>query len=273
MPLYVENDEAEGILRAGGRAPYGADEWQLVQTHLIHRSGEIEELWRPSQDSGAEDPAALIAALDGAIAAHGLEAGPRLIDYRNPLADEVGEGGLVLRAVLRYFEQDSMPYGHAYTVDSIALSAEELAQLRPPSPEATAWSVSEPLARAVMLHLRPPLDQAEDRDADALAQVTGASLDAAVIARGAEEVVVGLRGTLAMRCPGPPPPLPDSPRDWVDLQAVDIAMDGFLRLDAETGAVRDAGLVADRAALVTPGGQTIRYYGVARAITPSGEPY
>jgi len=72
VPLYVENDEAAEIIKKAGKNSYGGHQWQLVQTHLILPTGELQELWRPSHNTGGEDPEDLHKALQDAIDRLGL---------------------------------------------------------------------------------------------------------------------------------------------------------------------------------------------------------
>lgn len=271
VPLYVENDEAERILRAGGKEPYAEDQWQLVQTHLILKSGQIQELWRPGTDTGPNDALRLAAVLDVTISALGLSPGEPLPAYHNPRFDTVGEGGLLLRTVARFPLQENLQRKRTFAIDWITLDAADVAGLLPPAGAGTApYPISEDLATAVLIHLRPPLDTAQDLDETALKIVHAAGMRGRVLGERDGLTVVGLAGALSLVRPlwmGPPERLDDK---WRALKQAHLKVQGFLLMDPHTRQVVDLQLETTEASLVPPDGRPVVYEATARITRDAG---
>lgn len=255
------------MLRQGGVEPYGAHEWQLVQSHLLLGSGEIQELWRPGPDSGREDAADLIGALDKAIAQLELKPQPPLPGYTNPRLAAVGPGGLVMQVVLRFPPQPNVRGQRNLGVDWISLSAEEAAPLLPPAGIGDdTWDIPEALAAGLLIHFRPPVDIAMDEDEAALAQVTDVQLRARILGEVGGITHVGLAGGLTMARPPWAAPLTEDGGKWIGIKRASFKARGFLAVNEGTGEIVDAAMELTQATLIPPDGREVRYEGVAQRL-------
>lgn len=238
MPLYVPNDEAERILERYGGAPYAADDWQLVQTHLIVGDG-LEELWRPGADSGPEGAEELAEALDRAIAHHALGDLPPLPAYLNDRFEQVGDGGVLLRTVLRFPQVGEVTLRRTFTLDWIPLTADDVRALLPPPGSDGPHHVPDALARRIWLTLRPPRDQAQDPEPLARRLVRDAVLRTRVVSSEGATTTVAVAGALRLRRPWWWGPVGDGSGTWSEVVAAEARLRGVITLvEGEVGDVR-----------------------------------
>jgi hypothetical protein len=269
VPLYVENDAAEQILRSHGQQPYADEEWQLVQTWLVLPDGELRELWRPGPRNGDGDQGELLRALDGAISDLALVDLPAPAPHENQRLAAVGEDGALLEVVIRVPRQEAHRNGRNFTVDWIPLEAGDVAALLPPA-GALARDVAPALARRILVHLRPPLDTATDPHEAALARMAPVHLETWFLEEGAGFRRYGLAGSMRI---GPAPGTPAEPMPgradavpWSDLRDVMVEIDGFIDVEAATGRVTDLQVRTTAADAVPPTGQLVHFDAVARFV-------
>ena len=269
VPLYVENDAAEDILRSHGRQPYADDEWQLVQTWLLLPDGALRELWRPGAHTGDGDQGELLQALDGAISELELGEMPAPAPYRNERLDTVGTDGALLEVVVRVPRQDAHRNGRNFAVDWISLDAGDVATLLPPVGQ-TRHDVPPALAREILVHLRPSLDAATDPHASVFARMGPTGLQTWIQSEGDGFRRYGLGGSMRI---GPPPGMPAGPVPgradavpWTALRDVMIQLDGYIDVDIGTGQVTDLQIRTTAADAVPPTGQLVHFDAVARFV-------
>ena len=257
----MENDEAAPILASGGITPYTGQSWQLVQTHLIMPSGEIQELWKPGRDTGAADPDNLLAALDGAIEQLSLTRQPAPEITASRRLRDLEEGGMLLQLSLRIPPQEASPHERNFVVDWIPLGAADLDALRPPQ-DALIYPIPDALAARVLVHFRPSLDKGEDPDADAMAIMTAASLEGMVLSANDEQRIVGLSGSMTMQ--NPQPIVDPGSSHWLGINEASVSVIGYLTIDAKTEDVVDLRLVTEQASFVPPQGQPVHFRAAAQ---------
>jgi hypothetical protein len=265
VPLYVENEEAERILLEAGRKPYSGQEWQLVQTHLIMPSGELLELWRPGHNTGGDDPESLLTAMKTAITDLGLPEKPALPAYRSPRPTSIGEGAALIETVLRFPSQENFPRNHAYTIDWINLSADDIRQFIPSGDHILPTALPSELAAEILIHLRPPLDDAKDPQTKAMALVKAASLQLVSDTVGDGSRTVGFTGSLELKRDQSLPPAEDDDGKWSEILHNDIHVRGFVKF-TESGALQDLQLVTVDTVFSPPNGKEITYNGMARLV-------
>ena len=259
IPLYVENEEASDILLSKGKRPYVGQEWQLVQTHLILPSGALQELWRPGHNTGRDDPINLHRALQGAVEQLDLKASARPSKPYNAVQDD--PEGAVLEVTLRFPKQENFPRDHAFTIDWIQLTAEELALLT--STENVPRALPADLAADVLVHFRPPLDEARDPTAKALASVTHSALKITKHEQQADRNLLMVEGQLQMR--DSVQVIEDHNDKWSRILKGDLAISGYIELES-TGELADIQLLLASAAFTPPQGKKIHYQGFARLV-------
>ena len=279
----MDNATAESILTVAGKSPYKVFDWQLVQTHIIHEDGSIEELWRPGHNTGSDDPVELNKALEAFIQREGLTVRPPIPMAKNPRLAQVGEDGLALRVILRYPRQETFPRNHHYTMDWILFSSDQLSSILPPvGAEGEVYEIAPAVARDVLAHFRPYLDSGvseaygvHDPHAQAVRRTTAASLRGRSIETSPTgTTTVALSGSIRMENLGEP--VPEAPsssakiedQKWVTIRSVDVTVTGFVKLDANTRVVQDMQLILETASLVTPSGAVVEYKGMARKMEP-----
>lgn len=235
-----------------------------MQTHLLLRDGTLQELWRPRAGTGAEDPDALSAALDGAVSDLSLPELPPLPAYVNPRFDECGDDGQLLRVVLRYPDQPSVPGGRPYTVDWIPLTADDLSELLPPGPDVDRWTVDGDLAEDVFVHLRPIRETALDPEKGARRSIAGASIQARRIAAEPGQTAVAFTGAMRMERPLLSKPVDRADDKWTTIVQAHVPLVGRLTADAATGEIQELTLVLDDPWFEPPSGAKVSYQGMAR---------
>ena len=119
------------------------------------------------------------------------------------------------------------------------------------------------LAAKMLVHFRPPLDDAEDPNDKALDLVTKASLIIRDIRAETDRHILGIEGVLEMRSAEKiKPTLNDK---WSRIVKADLHVQGYIELSPQ-GELKDFHLLTKSATFVPPHGKEIYYEGVARLV-------
>jgi hypothetical protein len=253
IPLYVDNDEAEEILRAHGKKPYAPQDWQLVQTHLIMPDGNMQELWRPGHNTGGDDPENLRKALERAIDEFDLKPQPPITNQHT--IPSVDAEGLVIEVNLRYPKQPNFQHNHAYTVDWIQLSKADIQSI-------VEDRVSKKQASRILNHFRPPLDTASDLDEEALKLIDRARIS---LLPSEEDGILHFVGEMSIG--GQELPVEAMDDKWSTIHSAEVQIQGFVTL-SESSKVIDIQIVTTKASFVPPQGKEILFKAIGRMNHP-----
>lgn len=165
---------------------------------------------------------------------------------------------MLLQTVIRIPFQESSPRQRNFTVDWIPLSPADLDHLRPPVSPGT-YTIPDDLAARILVHFRPALDKGLDPDAEALAIITAARMEAMPLSVGPEQTVIGLSGT--MRMDNPTPVLGTG--YWLAINAAEVTVIGYLTMDTTTRQIADLKLLIEAASFQPPQGGWVTFQGAA----------
>ncbi len=119
----------------------------------------------------------------------------------------------------------------------------------------------------MLIHLRPPLDDAKDPREKAMAMVSSASLYLTKQMKDSGVTTVSFNGELVLKRDPSLPPAVDDDGKWSELVSNNINVSGFARFD-ENSALLDLQMVTQDTHFMPPNLADIYYNGMARMAHP-----
>ena len=239
-----------------GINPYVGKNWELVQTHIIDLDDKATELWRPGNNTGTDDPYDLERALKEAVEMSQLDIQVPMDPPVNKRLADIHNGGILVETVIRTLPQKNLEGGGPFAIDWVYLNPEIINQLIPSESAIFPIALPEQTAIDILIHLRPPIETAEDHSSHAMPLIKHARLEIL-----AEEVMEGHRYVrLAGRMHLKKDPFPSPVRDHIRWEIVEnyIEVEGFLKIDA-SGSVVDFQLLTTEGLFLPPHQKLIKY--------------
>ena len=166
---------------------------------------------------------------------------------------------------MRFLPQKNLRGGGPFGLDWILLDADDLRQLAPSKDSSYPLSLPAELATKILIHLRPPVETAEDPAEIALPLLQHVELKLLK-----EEDIDGTRFIrLAGRLHLKKEPFPDPIDDHIRWAIVEnyLEVEGFVELD-QSGQVVDIQLATTKALFLPPHQEVITYNGVTHIYRP-----
>lgn len=163
---------------------------------------------------------------------------------------------MLVEAVLRFLPQKNLSGGGPYAVDWILLSESDLSRLSPQAGAQYPIELPQDLASKILIHLRPPVETAEDPTDRALPLLQHVRLSLIEEVQQGDKRIIRIAGQMHLK----KDPFPDPVDDHIRWEIVEnyIEAEGFVEID-KTGAVKDIQLLTTKALFLPPHQKLITY--------------